>query len=244
MLRLINQSRGDHNKNHRSIMQAPYIPSKDSLFALWLQNFAVLIAATPTDYGLVTGDATIITASNVDFQAKYALASNPTTRTSGTIADKDTARTSATATCQPYAQLISRNMGIDDSLKLGVGVNLPNPTRTIIPAPTTTCVLAHISSQPGVAQIGYADTSTPTTKAKPFGAIGLDLRQTIGTAPAVSPDDAKPVQTVTKSPTILSFSSGDVGKIVTIWGRWVTRGGPAGVAQQGPWSAPLSFAIM
>lgn len=224
--------------------QPAYIPAKDADFAVWLQNFATLIAATPTNYGLVTGDATIISAANAAFQAAYLLATNPATRTAPTIADKDTQRASATATVQPYAQQISKNMGIDNSLKLGVGVNLPNPTRTPVPPPTTAPVLAHVASIPGQMTLGYADTSTPASKAKPPGATGLELRQTIGTAPAVSPDAADPVQVITKSPTAVSYASGDVGKIATLWGRWVTRSGPGGVAQVGPWSAALSIGII
>lgn len=224
--------------------QAPYIPPKDADYDAWLTNFSTLLSATPTAYGLVAGDATIVAASQAAWNAAYLLATNPTTRTSPAIADKDAQRASATATVQPYAQQISRNMGISDALKLGIGVNLPNPTRTPVPPPVTAPVLAHVSSIPGQTTIGYADFATPASKAKPFGAIALDLRQTIGTAPAVSPAAALPVQGVTKSPTVITFGSGDVGKIVTLWGRWVTRSGPGGITQNGPWSAALSFGII
>lgn len=225
-------------------MQSAYVPSQDAIFATWLDNLATLIAATPTNYGLVAGDATIISAANTAFQSAYALAINPATRTAPTIANKDAQRAAATATVRPYCVQISLNMGISDALKLGVGVNLPNPARTPIPAPTTSPVMVHVASNPGVASMRYYDTTTPTSKAKPFGAVGLEVRQTIGTAPAVSPDAADYVDTWTKSPNSLNFQSGDVSKIVTVWGRWATKGGPAGVSQKGPWSTAVSFAIV
>jgi hypothetical protein len=224
--------------------QAPYIPTKDADFDNWLTNFSTLLTATPTAYGLVAGDATIVAAAKTAWHSAYLLATNPTTRTSPNIAAKDAQRASATATVQPYAQTISRNAGISDALKLGIGVNLPNTSRTPVPPPTTAPVLAHVASIPGLANIGYADTATPASKAKPFGAVAMELRQTIGTAIAVSPDDAKPVQNCTKSPTVVLFDSGDVGKIVTLWGRWITKSGPGGIAQVGPWSTSLSFAII
>lgn len=225
-------------------MQTPYVPSRDGDFATWSENLATLIAATPTDYGLVAGDATIISAANTDFQAKYLLAVNVGTRTAATIADKDSSRTAATATYRPYCIQISLNMGVSDALKLAVGVNLPNNARTPIPAPTTQPVLVHLASNPGVAQMRYYDITTPLSKAKPFGAAGIEIRMTIGTAIAVSPDDATYIATWTKSPNALLFLAGDIGKIATVWGRWVTRSGPAGVAQSGPWSTSLSYAIL
>jgi len=37
------------------------IPSRDADLDTWLLNFKTLIAATPTNYGLVAADATAIT---------------------------------------------------------------------------------------------------------------------------------------------------------------------------------------
>lgn len=225
-------------------MQSPYIPSPDAVFATWLENLASLIAATPTDYGLVAGDATIISAVNTDFQAKYLLAINPATRTPPSIAAKDSSRAAATATVRPYCIQVSLNMGVSDELKVGLGVNLPNTARTPIPAPTTQPVLVHVQSNPGVAQLRFYDITTPTVKAKPFGADGIEIRQIIGTAPAVTPDLATYVAKWTKTPNAINFLAGDVGKIATLWGRWVTKSGPAGVAQFGPWSTGLSFGVV
>lgn len=225
-------------------MQAPYIPAPDALFALWLANFAALITATPTDYGLVSGDATVIQAVADDFAAAYALAINPATRTAPTIADKDTARSSATATVRPYAVTISRNAGVSDSLKLGVGVNLPPTTRTPVPPPTTAPTLSHVASIGGQITIGYSDAATPLSKAKPPGASAMELRMQIGTAVSVSPDDAPLYGLVSKSPVNVATDPGDVGKVATLFGRWRTKSGPAGQSQVGPWSASLATIVL
>lgn len=231
-------------KKEKSTMQTPYIPSKDADYALWLANFAALITATPADYGLVAGDAVIIQAAADAFDNAFALATDPLTRTSATIADKDAARAAATATVRPYAQQISRNPAVSDLNKVGVGVNLPNTTRTPIPAPITAPVLTHVASTSLSAQLRFADTTTPTVKAKPFGVTALELRRTIGIAPAVDPDAAVFVNNFTKSPLFVAFDAGSAGKIVTFFGRWVTKSGPQGVAQAGPWSAALSFGVI
>lgn len=225
-------------------MQSPYIPSRDADYALWLANFNGLIAATPADYGLIAGDAAVISAANTAFQAAYTASITPETRTSATIAEKDAQRAAATATVRPYAVTISRNAGVSDELKTGLGINLPNASRTPIPAPTTAPVLSHLASTHLAAKLGYRDTTTPTSKSKPPGVVSLELRQMIGLAPAVDPDAAPTLGLFTKSPLGIAFSAGDVGKVVTLWGRWTTKSGPAGVAQSGPWSAAVSFGVI
>lgn len=225
-------------------MQASYIPSTDSAFARWLNNFAGLIAAGFANYGLVEGDATLLSASATSFAAAFAAASTPETRTSATIAEKDAQRAAATATVRPYAVTISRNAAVSDELKIGLGVNLPNTARTPVPTPTTAPTLAHLASTHLSALLGFRDSTTPTKKAKPFGAASLELRQQLGTSPAVDPDSAPLRGLFTKAPLTLSFQSGDVGKVATIWGRWITKSGPAGVAQAGPWSPAISFGVI
>lgn len=224
--------------------QAPYIPARDADFAVWLANLSTLVTAHPTDYGLIAGDAVIIAGVNTPFQAAYLLATNPATRTGPTIAAKDAARAAATATVRPYCVSISLNDGVSDELKLGVGVNLPNPTRTPIPAPLTNPTLTHVGSISGQATIGSADSETPLSKAKPAGAVTMEVRQQLGTAPAVDPDAAAFVGLVTKSPFQMTFEPSQVGKVVTVWGRWRTKSGPAGISQAGPWSAALTFAVI
>lgn len=230
--------------NKTTTMQAPYIPSKDADYALWLANFAALIAATPVAYGLIAGDATVISASNTAFQTAYALAITPETRTSATIAEKDAQRAAATATVRPYAVSISRDPSVSDELKIGVGVNLPNSSRTPIPAPTTAPALTHTGSTHLNAGLAYRDVTTPTTKGKPPGVVTMELRSSIGLAVSTDPDSALTRGLYAKSPLGIGFQADEVGKIVTLWGRWLTKSGPAGVSQPGPWSAPLSFGVI
>jgi len=224
-------------------MQAPYLPPPDAAFDAWSQNFSTLITADPTTYGLIAGDATAIAAVVDAFHTAYGLASNPVTRTAVTIAAKDAARVAAEPVLRDYAQQISRNAGVDNSDKTAVGVNLPNTARPPIPQPTTQPQLALVSSVHNLQVISYKDSATPTTKAKPFGAIGIDLRVSISLTPAASPDNVPPFGVITKSPVNIGMLSGDAGKTARYWGRWVTRSGPGGMAQYGPWSAPMDVVV-
>jgi hypothetical protein len=224
-------------------MQPPYIPAPDAAFDSWLANFSTLLTASPTTYGLTAPDAVIVAGVTTTWSAAYLAAINPATRTSPAIAAKDAARTAAEATVRPYALQISRNAGVTNDDKVAIGVNLPNSARTPVPPPTTTPALSLAGSVHFQVTLAYGDTSTPTTKAKPPGAIGMELWRFLGTAPSVDPNLASQYGVLTKSPAVIGHGAPDVGKYCTFWARWVTRSGPGGQAQSGPWSAPLTVVL-
>lgn len=225
-------------------MATNYIPTSNADFANWLANFSTLLTASPTTYGLVTGDATAVAAQNTAFQSAYTAATDPTTRTSPTVAAMQTKRTQAEAVVRPLAVRISLNAGVTDLNKTAIGVTVRKTVPTPVPPPTTTPALSLQSGTHLNHQLRYYDTSTPTAKAKPVGSTGIEIWRNIGTTAATDPAQCSYYQTWTKSPNISTFLAGDVGKICTYYSRWVTRGGPGGTAQTGPWSASLVLAIM
>lgn len=222
---------------------ASYIPAKDADFDAFFNNFQTLIAANPTDYGLVVGDATAITTSYTTWHASYLLATNPDTRTTPVVAQKDANRAASTALIRPYAQEISRNSAISPELVTGLGLNLPNPTRPPIPPPLTFPQLALDSLAPRVINLRYTDSGLGASKKKPVGATGMELVAVVGVAPAVSPENGRALGTYTKAPLVATFEAGDQGKIATFFARWVTKSGAGGKAYVGPWSAPLAQVI-
>lgn len=224
-------------------MAAPYIPNKDADFNDWIVNFSTLLSANPTNYGLVAGDATAVATVKTAWVTAYTAATNPATRTSATIATKDGARATAEATIRPYAIRIRDNAAVSDALKIGIGVTIPNTTPTPIPAPTTAPVVSLVSAIPLEQTLAYKEVGS-LGKAKPFGAIAVELWRSVGTVPAVDPAQCDYVGSYTKTPLKQAFDPADQGKTVTYFGRFHTRSGPGGVAQVGPWSSPLSMVIM
>lgn len=223
--------------------QPPYIPAKDADFDTWLLNFTTLLTANPTDYGLVAGDAVICAAQYTAWHPLYLAAINPTTRTSAAIAAKDGARVTAVATVRPYAQQISKNMSVSDALKIGIGVNLPNNVPVPVPPVVTSPSLILQSAAPLQHFLQYRDSATPTSKAKPFGAVALELWRNVGAAAVADPADCSLYALWTKTPNISSFDAPDVGKVATYFARWITRSGTGGVAQPGPWSPALAVVV-
>lgn len=231
-------------EKNNAMPAAPYFPPKDADFDPWMNNFRTLIAADPTDYGLVAADATIITAAYNLWHPAYVLATDPSTRTTPTVAAKTAARVSCESTVRPYAQRISKNSGLDPDLILGLGLNLPNATRPPIPAPTTAPVLVFIAATMLRHSIGYKDTNLGGTKKKPVGSIGVEVWRSVGTVAATDPAQCAYYQTWTKSPNSSDFTADQRGKVCTYFARYTTKGGPAGKAQAGPWSDALSVIVV
>jgi hypothetical protein len=183
-------------------------------------------------------DAAAVTAVVSAYDAAYTLAVDPSTRTPSTVAAKDAAKSAALATVRPIAQFIRNNLGVSNEDKIALGLTVPSTTPTPIPTPTTVPLLSVIAATPGVHKISMRDDATPLSKAKPFGALQLQLFSVIGTVVAPTPAGALFVSVVTKSPFFVDLDPADAGKIATYFGRWVTRTGKVG-----PWSSGASLTV-
>ncbi|MEX2244544.1 MAG: hypothetical protein WD716_11940 [Fimbriimonadaceae bacterium] len=86
--------------------------------------------------------------------------------------------------------------------------------------------------------VNFADEGTPTTKGKPFGVAGAELRYAIGATAPVDPDDYTFVAIDTKTPQIWTFEPSEAGQMAHWVARWINTRGEAG-----PWSDVVSATI-
>jgi hypothetical protein len=219
-------------------MTVSYIPAKDADLLGWLDNFDTIVAVDFAALGLTGGEAATITGVRTAYDTAYVDATTPATRTPVTVATKDVAKATALATVRPLAQKIRNNPAVLDATKVSLGLTVPDTSPTPIPAPLTFPLLDLLSATPGQHHLQYRDSDTPTTKAKPFGADGMELWSTIGTSPAIDPSGASYLGLITKSPLAVDLDVADVGKYATYFGRWITRRGLVG-----PWSSPVSLTV-
>lgn len=230
-------------QTHPNTMPASYIPAQDALFSNWLLNFSTLLTDSPATYGLTAPDAVIVANQEAAFAAAYALAIDPSTRTSVTVASKDAARASAESVVRPYAVTISLNPSVTNGEKVAIGVTVRSNIPTPIPAPVTPAVISLISAMPLTQQLQIRAVGS-STKAKPQGCIAIEVARSVGTVAATDPNQLAIVGQYGKTPLIQNFVAEDQGKIVTYAARFRTRSGPAGVSQAGPWSALASFRVI
>lgn len=218
---------------------APYIPPRNADLIAWTANFATLIAAAPATYGLATGDATTITATDNALAAAYDLITSPSTKTAATVSAYNTEKVIALATLRPYAQTISLNAGVSSSAKTAVGVNPRTSTPTPITAPTTAPVVTAQSTSTAGTILRYRDaTASPSVKSKPYGVIGVQVYAETSTTAITDPTTLPYIGTWTKSPNTLVLGSGNAGKTAYIAMRWITRKG-----LHGPWSSIITYVV-
>jgi hypothetical protein len=217
-----------------------FIPNRDSQALIWMQTFASGISAAPAIYMLSSADAAAINSAVAGFDTTLQIASNPATRTPVSVNAKDDARTAATQICRQFAILIKYNAGISDPDKIAIGVRPVNPSREPVECPQTSPLLNIIAATPGNQTLRYADSMTPDSPAKPFGASEIQLFRAIAPAatPITDPAAAQFYGKFTKNPLSINFNAADNGKQATYFARWASRRG-----EVGPWSTPISMAI-
>jgi hypothetical protein len=221
----------------------PAIPNTDSGFNDWFSNFKTLIAANPTNYGLVAGDGTALTNAWNVWNPAYQAVLVPSTSTTPARATKDNAKYDALAVIRPLYRQIQNNDAVSDALKNGVGVVVPATTRTPQVAPTSWPLLTLSQIQPLRAQVRYRDSDNPLGKAKPGRAGTVQIFASFGTEAATDVATAAYFAGITKSPAWLEFPEAERGKVVTLWTRYSITGGAGGVNQDGPFGLPTSFTV-
>ena len=217
----------------------PYIPARDAAFANWLTNFSTLITAAPGTYGLTAPDAVNIATVTSVWTAAYSLVTSPATKTADTVTSKNNAKFGALAVVRPYAQTISLNAGVTSANKIAVGVNPRSSTPQPITAPTSNPVLTVQYAGNLASAIRYRDSAaSPSVKSKPYGVTRLQLSYDVSATAIVDPTLLTRTANATKSPFLLAFGSGDVGKQAYMAARWVTRTGG-----YSPWSPIINFTV-
>lgn len=208
-----------------------YIPSSQEALRSWMENFDGLISSDPGRFGLLADEAASIHARVQAFTDALALALGEETRNKGTVAAKNLAKVEMLQLIRPLAQRIRDNLGVAPEDKLLLGLTLPDTSPTPVPAPATMPLLEIAQSQPLLHSLSYHDQSTPTSKARADGAIGLQLYRIISDTPPAGPESAQFVGLVTRQPFRIQFDSADAKKTAWYWARWQT-----GKGLVGPWS--------
>ena len=134
--------------------------------------------------------------------------------------------------------LLKDNVGISDEDKVAIGVRPINPNREPIECPQTSPLINIIANTPGAQTVVFADSTTPDSKAKPFGASELQLFRAVTTADAAPLSEAEFYGKFTRNPVAVQFDEADDGKIATYYARWASARG-----EVGPWSLPASMRI-
>jgi len=224
-----------------------YIPVRDADYADWMANFRNQLdtdtaGGSAAYLGVSDAQYIVIDAAASAFADAYEAATEPATRTPVTVAAKNTAKANLTPIIRAASMTLTNNENATDEIRARYGLTVPKGTRTPVPPPTSHPLMEVRKLNVGVATVAYSDSDNPEGKNKPAGAVGVEVFCGFSDdGSAVEIEDSMYSLTATKAPFALPVDPANRGKTMTLRGRYVTRSGPGGVAQVGPWSAPLIF---
>jgi len=208
-----------------------YLPTRESDLKNFALNFATRVVAEPANYGLTGNDATAINTVVQNFVTRYDLTTQPATRTKPVLMAKNAAKEVLLLQLRRYGMVIKSNLGLNDSAKAELGLNVPAAERVPVTAPTSHPIITVVASGTRQHELRFSDDASPESWAKPAGARGLQLFRKLGDTPPESALICEFVAFVTRSSLILDYQLADEGKRAWYIARWQTATG-----LMGPWS--------
>jgi hypothetical protein len=216
---------------------ADYIPGPDASFQAWQSNFVTYANANLVALGLVAADMAPITAAQTGWTTAFPAHVAAVNAAKAAKQTKDEARAAYVAAIRPLVRRLQASAVVSDAEKASLGITVANAPSPIGP-PTTA---PQISIECGMRlqqTLRFVDSATPTRKAKPAGALGVEIWNKVGTTPPTGENDLRFVAVDTNAPYVMNFDSADGGKTNYVWMRWVS---PTG--ERGPWSEQAQATI-
>jgi len=199
-------------------------------------NAVKLVTPKAKEWGVPDALVTKLTASFTNYDAKYVITSNPSTRSPAATTARNTAWEVVKADLNDlYKHYLLNNDAITPDEKDALHINESAGGGVSTPAPNTMPIVALASEEIGALRVIYSDSSVPGTHYKPDNVAFCELRYQIGgTAPA-TPADCNNSANISRSHAAIQFEPQDRGKAVYLFARWVNRNG-----KTGPWSGILT----
>jgi hypothetical protein len=215
-------------------MATDYIPYADSSFLTWEQAYMLYLSPRHANFGVPEADFTDLSTLQAAFEAAYALVMQPSTKTAVAVVNKDRARSAFEKAIRVVnKRFINLNPTVTDGDRLGLGLPIYKTGHT--PAPVATrypdydidsSLIRHIT-------LNFYDQDHATSKAKPPGQHGAEIRWALFDVPSteVTIEQLTNSSFDTHSPFTLEFTDAQRRKMLYFVLRWEnTRG------EKGPWS--------
>lgn len=147
---------------------------------------------------------------------------------------QDEARAGYIAVIRPLVRRLQASALVNDVEMASLGITVAQSPSPI--GPPTTAPIRSIERGNRLQQtLRFVDSATPTRKATPAGALGVEICNEVGTTPPSGEGersgDLRFVAIDISAPYMMNFQSSDCGMVNYVWIRWVI---PTG--ERGPWS--------
>jgi len=216
---------------------ADYIPGPDASFQAWQSNFVTYANANLAALGLTAADMTPITAAQTPWVNGFTAHIAAVNAAKAAKQTKDEARAAYVAAIRPLVRRLQASPQVSDAERASLGITVRQEPGPI--GPPTTAPICSIECGNRLQQVlRFVDSATPTRKAKPAGALGVEIWNKVGTTPPTGESDLRFVAVDTNAPYVMNFDSADGGKTNYVWMRWVS---PTG--ERGPWGEQAQATI-
>ncbi|MDR3269179.1 MAG: hypothetical protein LBT83_08960 [Tannerella sp.] len=207
-----------------------YIPHAFDALLIWLNNLLPYVKENLARFGITPDDTTelnIATGLLADANAK---ADAPNAGKADRL-DRKAKATNVIRIARMFVNMFLRyNPAVTDEDRINMGLNVPDSKPSPAPIPDTYPTCSIDSSVILRLTLQYRDSNS-TSRAKPYGVHGCEIRWAILDAPPIDTDDLLRSEFSTHSPHTLEFKEHERGRVVFFRLCWEnTRG------QKGPWS--------
>lgn len=216
---------------------ADYIPGPDASFQAWQSNFVTYANANLAALGLTAADMAPITSAQSGWATAFPAHVAAVNAAKAAKQTKDEARAAYVAVIRPLVRRLQASAVVSDAEKASLGITVAQ-TPTPIGPPTTAPICTIECGNRLQQTLRFVDSATPTRKAKPAGALGVEIWNKVGTTPPSGEGDLRFVAVDTNAPYVMNFPAEDGGKTNYVWMRWVS---PTG--ERGPWSEQAQATI-
>lgn len=215
-----------------------WIPSQDADLGGYATTFGDYALANATALGLTTAQTTALTAARTAWAASYPAYVTGQQTAQSLTATKNTDRDTLVGLLRAIGGELQKKTTVTDTQRQAMGLPVHDTTKTPV-APITTRPLLKIETDQRLRHtLRFTDESTPNSRAKPKGAIGLELWMKRGGAAPTGVGECEPLGLINNSPNVEEFEPADGGKTIHYLGRWQTTRG-----DKGPFSATTSATL-
>ena len=204
---------------------ADYIPTADIDLLTFANTFTAQAGAKKVLLGLpATADAEV---GNLTDGFSDALNEHNAAQTAARVKRslKDDARAELVAKLRQVTKQIQAHPATTNAVRADFGITIADSVPSYVPAPSTRPALIIGTGDRLKHTIQFSDEATPLSRAKPYGAMGMELYRKIGGAAPVGVGEMEFVALDTATPYVADYAATDAGKTIYYQGCWVNRSG-------------------
>lgn len=218
--------------------KAPAIPRADAKFDTWFKHFVSQISDQPDKYDLDQQWIDDLTTALADWERDYGAHITARDASRAATTEKNETFDRVVGVAQSASRMVQANPRVTDAARKNAGLPVHKTTRTPVDVPATEPVGFVMATDRLEHTLSYADSATPTRRAKPNGVTSCEVYLNISDQAPQNPESYEFHMLSTRAPQRISFKAEDSGKTANYLLRWVnTRG------EYGPWSQVISATV-